>query len=181
MQRGSRRKDYQHASGGLAAVLCYTALFYSVLFYSVLCYSIFYFTLLFHSILYNSLSLLLSEIRNHDSNVKEQHSSQGLQDRDDAQTSELPHSTQGSIQHSATDTTPFILNKLSVGLWVEGLTVPFMMPMMDVTSSARKSVCREWMIGTPPQTAASKLKLRIIGGRKIGLLGQHLVDSKLYK
>jgi hypothetical protein len=35
-----------------------------------------------------------------------------------------------------------------------------MMPIMEVTSSARKSVCREWIMGTPPHTAASKLKLR---------------------
>jgi hypothetical protein len=61
-----------------------------------------------------------------------------------------------------------------------GLTVPFMMPMMVVTSSAKKSVCREWMIGTPPHTAASKLKLRIISGREITLLEQNLVDSKLF-
>ena len=39
------------------------------------------------------------------------------------------------------------------------LTVPFMMPIIEVTSSERKSVCKEWMMGTPPHTAASKLKL----------------------
>lgn len=90
---------------------------------------------------------------------------------------ELPHSTQGSIQYSGGDATQFMIHKLSEGLWVAGLTVPFMMPMMDVTSSARKSVWREWMIGTPPHTAASKLKLSSISGRKIVLLGQHLVGS----
>mmetsp|Transcript_6400 Transcript_6400/g.14151 ORF Transcript_6400/g.14151 Transcript_6400/m.14151 type:complete len:207 (-) Transcript_6400:368-988(-) len=39
------------------------------------------------------------------------------------------------------------------------LVVPFMMPITLVISSARKSVCSEWMMGMPPQTAASKLNL----------------------
>ena len=58
--------------------------------------------------------------------------------------------------------------------------MPFMMPMMVVTSSARKSVCKEWMIGTPPHTAASKLKLCSIRGTEIILLEQNLVGSKLF-
>jgi hypothetical protein len=43
-----------------------------------------------------------------------------------------------------------------------------MMPIMEVTSSARKSVCREWIMGTPPHTAASKLKLRDRDRDRIG-------------
>jgi hypothetical protein len=46
-----------------------------------------------------------------------------------------------------------------------------MMPIMEVTSSARKSVCREWIMGTPPHTAASKLKLRDRDGMGWGVEG----------
>jgi hypothetical protein len=47
----------------------------------------------------------------------------------------------------------------SFSLLLSSLTVPFMMPLILVILSARKSECREWMIGMPPHTAASKLKL----------------------
>lgn len=83
-------------------------------------------------------------------------------DRSEIQRSCHPH-THTILQLQTEVTSIDFITITGVTLWTYGvrfvLTVPFMMPIIEVTSSERKSVCKEWMMGTPPHTAASKLKL----------------------
>ena len=67
LQRGSKRKVYQNASGGMEAFLCYTVPYYSILFCSVLIHAESLCSFLCCSLLFCSTrlcSILLSSVFN---------------------------------------------------------------------------------------------------------------------